>query len=215
MREDKKGPFGAGARRVLCKPSCSSSLVAMAPLFLDAVPPAVHLLGLALIFVIVVSVHANKNRQLPLPPGPRAWPVVGNLLDVPRKRAFFGYSKWASDYGEWLTRFLAVTILKYNAGSDILFMQLPSQPVIIVNTVEAANDLMYKRSSIYSDKPQTIMDELCVVFLRPCRSKLTLGFPSQCRLGLGNPYYAVWSPMATSKAILSSALPCGCRAQIP
>ncbi|KAF7791178.1 hypothetical protein EIP86_002189 [Pleurotus ostreatoroseus] len=117
----------------------------MAPLLLDAVPPAVHLLGLALIFVIIVSIRANKNRQLPLPPGPRAWPVVGNLLDVPRKRAFFEYSKWASDY-----------------GSDILFMQLPSQPVIIVNTVEAANDLMYKRSSIYSDKPQTIMDELLV-----------------------------------------------------
>ncbi len=132
----------------------------MPPLLFEAVPPVVHLLGAALVLSLAVSVYTNKSRKLPLPPGPRPLPFVGNLFNVPKERAFLGYSKWASDYGTFSATASAMKVLIPDIGSDILFMQLPYQTAIILNTVEAACDLMYKRSSIYSDKPKTIMDEL-------------------------------------------------------
>ncbi len=45
-------------------------------------------------------------------------------------------------------------------GSDVLFLQLPLQPTIILCSAKAAFDLMDRRSNIYSDKPQVLMDEL-------------------------------------------------------
>ncbi|KAJ3555333.1 hypothetical protein NM688_g2635 [Phlebia brevispora] len=102
-----------------------------------------QLLCAIFLVVFVVSWYAEKRRRLPLPPGPKPLPFFGNLFDVPRSRPYLEYVKWA-----------------YRYDSDVLFIQLPSQPAVILNTVEAARDLLDKRSSIYSDKPQTVMDEL-------------------------------------------------------
>ncbi len=42
----------------------------------------------------------------------------------------------------------------------MVFLQLPFQPTIIVDSTKVAIDFMEKRSSIYSDKPPSVMDEL-------------------------------------------------------
>ena len=46
------------------------------------------------------------------------------------------------------------------SDSEIIYVHLPGQAAIIVNSVQVALDLMEKRSRIYSDKPIAIMDEL-------------------------------------------------------
>ena len=43
-----------------------------------------------------------------------------------------------------------------------MYMHLPFQPVIILNSARAALDLMEKRSNIYSDKMFTTLDEMYV-----------------------------------------------------
>lgn len=52
------------------------------------------------------------------------------------------------------------------SGSDIIFLDLPTQPTLVLNSFKAATDLMEKRSSIYSDKPAAVMDELYVQLVR-------------------------------------------------
>jgi hypothetical protein len=42
---------------------------------------------------------AKTSHQLPLPPGPKPWPIVGNLLDVPRAREWETLTKWRGIYG--------------------------------------------------------------------------------------------------------------------
>jgi hypothetical protein len=43
-------------------------------------------------------------------------------------------------------------------------MKVLTTPMLIVSSANTAIDLMDKRSTIYSDKPAMVMDDLCVHF---------------------------------------------------
>ncbi|PPQ99020.1 hypothetical protein CVT26_014397 [Gymnopilus dilepis] len=70
-----------------------------------------------------------------LPPGPRPLPIVGNVFDMPRKKEWETFSKWAREYG------------------DIVFLNVAGHPVVILSSLQATTDLLLERSSIYSDRP--------------------------------------------------------------
>ncbi len=77
------------------------------------------------------------RRRLPLPPGPKRLPLIGNLWSVPRTvdHPWKTYAKWASTYG------------------DIFYLDIPGNPTVIINSAQAAEDLFEKRSGNYSDRP--------------------------------------------------------------
>ena len=49
---------------------------------------------------------------------------------------------------------------------DIVFLDLPFQPTLVIGSAKVAYDLMEKRSHIYSDRAPCRMDELCVYTVR-------------------------------------------------
>lgn len=49
-----------------------------------------------------------------------------------------------------------------NVG-DVMFVDFPKQPIVVLSSAEAVNDLLEKRSDIYSDRPHVVMDELFVI----------------------------------------------------
>ncbi|KAJ6526420.1 cytochrome P450 [Mycena capillaripes] len=81
-----------------------------------------------------------RTAPFPLPPGPPKWPIVGNLFDIPAGFRWEKYMEWGKKY-----------------DSDIIHLNVVGTPIIVLNSVEAANDLLAKRSAIYSDRPRLTM----------------------------------------------------------
>ncbi|KIK52675.1 hypothetical protein GYMLUDRAFT_49821 [Collybiopsis luxurians FD-317 M1] len=86
------------------------------------------------------------RRGLPLPPGPRGLPLIGNLLDVPQVKPHLAYTKMSEEY-----------------QSDLIFMQVPGVSLLVINSAQAANDLLVERFKVYSDRPQAAMGKLAGV----------------------------------------------------
>ncbi|KAK0211401.1 cytochrome P450 [Desarmillaria ectypa] len=101
----------------------------------------VHSIPLVTALAFVVFFFYRRLRRsfgpglLPFPPGPKGLPLIGNLLDIPTKYQWLTYSRWAATYG------------------DILFLSSPGNKTIILNSLEAATELLEKRSANYSDRP--------------------------------------------------------------
>ncbi|KAI0299732.1 cytochrome P450 [Multifurca ochricompacta] len=79
-----------------------------------------------LIVVSVTLYWVSKRTRLPLPPGPKGWPLIGNLLDIPKANFGMTYSEWAMKYGK------------------IIYADAAGQPLIIINDVDFANEMLDK-----------------------------------------------------------------------
>ncbi|KAJ7124129.1 hypothetical protein C8R43DRAFT_1135708 [Mycena crocata] len=93
------------------------------------------LLGAALLSVFYFAIFYYRRKAL-LPPGPKGFPLIGNLLDVPKTE-------------EWLA-FLEMS-RKYD--SDIISVNLMGDTIVVLNSLKACQDLLDVKSSIYSDRP--------------------------------------------------------------
>ncbi|VDB88746.1 unnamed protein product [Peniophora sp. CBMAI 1063] len=106
---------------------------------------ALNLVAFDILFVFSViamvavwrrSQTSKVRRGLPLPPGPRGLPVVGNLFDMPDTNEWVVYRDWGVKY-----------------GSDVVCVSTIGLHVVIVNSARAAHDLFERRSALYSDRP--------------------------------------------------------------
>ncbi|TPX12161.1 uncharacterized protein E0L32_007047 [Thyridium curvatum] len=96
----------------------------------------------ALVAAIIAFVCLYAVRQLvpssslPLPPGPKPLPLIGNAHQAPKSHAWFQFTKWGREYG------------------PIFYMNMLGQPLIVLSTSRAAHELLSKRGATFSDRPK-------------------------------------------------------------
>lgn len=57
------------------------------------------LLALAVAGYLAWTLGTKSRSRLPLPPGPKPFPIIGNMLDIPQKKEKETYDQWYHKYG--------------------------------------------------------------------------------------------------------------------
>ncbi|KAI0749883.1 cytochrome P450 [Daedaleopsis nitida] len=84
----------------------------------------------------------GRTPHRPYPPGPPSTPLLGNLLDLPTAgHEWEAYAEMSKRYGR----------------SDVLYMRALGTDLLLLNSLEAARELLDKRGSIFSDRPRLVM----------------------------------------------------------
>ncbi|CAE6385703.1 unnamed protein product [Rhizoctonia solani] len=82
----------------------------------------------------------RRTQKLPLPPGPKSDPVIGHLRVMPASDEHRVYAKWGKEL-----------------NSDIISISILGQTIVVLNSTNAASELLDRRSAIYSDRPELPM----------------------------------------------------------
>ena len=60
------------------------------------------LIGVVVLILALIPLYqVSKRERLSLPPGPKGWPLIGNLSDIPQSDSVKTYAEWAQKYGAW------------------------------------------------------------------------------------------------------------------
>ncbi|KAH9941591.1 O-methylsterigmatocystin oxidoreductase [Epithele typhae] len=84
----------------------------------------------------------SRSSKLPLPPGPKPLPIIGNLLDMPMTNMAPALHRLSAIYG------------------DLVYLDVVGQPVIVMDRYEDAFALLESRSANTSERPRLVMAEL-------------------------------------------------------
>ncbi|KAG1745097.1 cytochrome P450 [Suillus paluster] len=93
--------------------------------------------GISCIISLVAALRLARRRAypLPLPPGPRGLPFLGNALQMNAKRPWLTYTAWGKTFGK------------------IIHSRVLGIDMIIISSETIARELVDGRSAIYSDRP--------------------------------------------------------------
>ncbi|RDW65913.1 uncharacterized protein DSM5745_09652 [Aspergillus mulundensis] len=106
-------------------------------------PKASALIPVLLGFAIALFIIKQRKPALRLPPGPPATPVLGHLHTIPHSHPEHAFIQWGKEF-----------------NSDILSLHVLGRPIIVLNSIEAARELLEKRGANYADRPRFVLFEV-------------------------------------------------------
>ncbi|KAH9849090.1 cytochrome P450 [Lenzites betulinus] len=101
---------------------------------MDYSPATIGVAAFLAVYLIWIRFFGKKKRG-PLPPGPKGYPFIGNLLDMPTSHEYRTFGKWGQQWG------------------DIMSVTVFGQTYVVLNSKKRAIELLEKKSAIYSSRP--------------------------------------------------------------
>ena len=109
--------------------------------------------------------QSRRRGSTALPPGPKSYPLIGNVLDMMVPELWEVAQRWGKSYGMfssevflrgndcWLLSNLSIAL------GDIIYLKGLGfgKPFVIINSYEAAVELLEKRSLNSADRPGSVM----------------------------------------------------------
>ena len=112
--------------------------------FLLSLDISTYLIALV-VFILIFAILRDRNNsstKLNLPPGPKGWPIVGNLPSLNPETPYLSLSKIAAQYG------------------PIFSLRFGSFPVVVLNSYDAVKEAFVKRGEDYDDRPKSPVFEI-------------------------------------------------------
>lgn len=125
---------------------------------LSALRPLLLLAGCLVTILFVRAAAARKRRNprgLPLPPGPKGLPVIGNLRDMPAddKHPWKAYHELCKEYGGCQQSVFRGLLLILRVSGGMVYMSVMGQGTLVLGTLPHAVQLLDRRAATYSDRP--------------------------------------------------------------
>lgn len=100
-----------------------------------------------------------KSRGVRLPPSPPGEPFLGHARCIPLQYSWETFSAWAEALGEIQFRMIAETLYAndFYLEGDILYLSILGRPMIIINSVEVARELLDKKGATFSERPHSVV----------------------------------------------------------
>lgn len=109
-------------------------------------------LPICVLFIILA--RRWKKSSLPYPPGPKGYPILGNVLDLPANipiwESLSSLAKRQSTFGSF--SLLRNSQADSPKGTDVLYLRLMGKDTVVLSSNKAISDLIEKRSNIYADR---------------------------------------------------------------
>nr|BED43014.1 cytochrome P450 monooxygenase [Trametes versicolor] len=99
-------------------------------------------LWVGLFFACVGIILRPVKHRLPLPPGPRGLPIIGNILDYPALDLGRGFRALATRYG------------------SLVHLKILGHSIVAIDSSHTVRELLDKRSRNYADRPDAVMARL-------------------------------------------------------
>jgi hypothetical protein len=122
----------------------------------DSTPLAIFTFGsCAFILLARHLLTSYKANRLPLPPGPKtAW--FGGI-QLPKAYQWLTYAQWKDTFGPVKSALILRCALTHRRIGDLIYIYTFGNPIVILNTAQAADTLLDKRGNQYSSRPQRPM----------------------------------------------------------
>ncbi|KAF7541762.1 hypothetical protein G7Z17_g11875 [Cylindrodendrum hubeiense] len=103
------------------------------------------LVELVIIFLIamVAMAHWRTKPTLPLPPGPPGEFLLGHTRVIPKDNTAATYARWSKEY-----------------NSDIIHVKSLGRSIVVLNSAEAARDILERKGANFCDRPKFTLLEV-------------------------------------------------------
>lgn len=111
----------------------------------------------------IIQERRDNPHNLPLPRGPKSYPIVGSLLDFPYHKPWLVYDEWFKIFGNCSPQ-LTLSLIVISIPGDMVYFRILGQGFPILGSLGRVYDLFERRSS--NDRPRLMMmnEQFVIIF---------------------------------------------------